>query len=71
MASGISTNFLPSDSDKLCDRLKLLLQEKQTGSNSDKINEEIVAILDKLLEYENISEKQHKQFLMNCNLLHE
>ena len=29
MVSGVSTMFLPSSSDELCDRLKLLLQEKE------------------------------------------
>ena len=38
-ASGISnTNFLPSDRDELCDRLKLLLQQKHAGNNSSLIN---------------------------------
>ena len=38
-ASGVSkTIFLSSDPDELCDRLKLLLQEKQAGNNSDIIN---------------------------------
>ena len=49
MASGASsTIFLSSDPDELCDRLKLLLQEKQAGNNSDIINQEIVAIVDKV-----------------------
>ena len=70
MASGVSkTLFLSSDSDELCDRLKLLLQEKQAGNNSDIINGEIVAIVDKLLEYKCISKKQHKQILTKCNLI--
>ena len=70
-ASGVSkTIFLSSDPDELSDRLKLLLQEKQAGNNSDIINEEIVAIVDKLLEYKCISKKQHKQFSIKCNLLH-
>ena len=70
MASGVSkTIFLSSDADELCDRLKLLLQEKQAGNNSDIINQEIVAIVDKLLEYKCISKKQHKQILIKCNLL--
>ena len=70
MASGVSkTIFLSSDPDELCDRLKLLLQEKHAGNNSDIINEEIVAIIDKLLEYKCISKKQHKQILNKCNLL--
>ena len=61
-ASGVSkTIFLSSDPDELCERLKFLLQEKHAGNNSDIINNEIVAIVDKLLEYKCISKKQHKQ----------
>ena len=70
MASGVSkTLFLSSDPNELCDRLKLLLQEKHAGNNSDIINEEIVAIVDKLFEYKCLSKKQHKQILIKCNLL--
>ena len=69
-ASGFSkTIILSSDPNELCDRLRLLLQEKQAGKNSDIINDEIVAIVDKLLEYKCISKKQHKQILIKCNLL--
>ena len=69
MASGISrTIILSSDPKELCDRFKSLLQEKQAGKNSDIINDEIVAIVDKLLEYKCISKKQHKQILNKCNL---
>ena len=39
IASGVSkTIFLSSNPDELCNRLKLLLQEKQAGNNSDIIN---------------------------------
>ena len=70
MASGISkTMFLSSDPNELCDRLKLLLQEKQAGNNSDIINQEFIAIVDKLLEYKCVSKKQHNQILIKCNLL--
>ena len=70
MASGVSnTIFLSSDANELCDRLRLLLQEKHAGNNSDIINDEIVAIVDKLLEYKCISKKQHKQILIKCDLL--
>ena len=70
MASGVSkTIFLPSNPNELCDRLKLLLQEKHAGNNSDIINDEIVAIVDKLLEYKCITKKQHRQILIKCNLL--
>ena len=72
MASGISrTIILSSNPNELCDRLRLLLQEKQAGNNSDIINDEIVAIVDKLLEYNCISKKQHKQILIKCNLLNK
>ena len=70
MASGISKSIiLSSDPDELCERLKLILQEKKAGNNSDIINDEIVAIVDKLLEYKCVSKKQHKQILIKCNLL--
>ena len=70
MASGISkTIILSSDPNELCDRLKLLLQEKHAGKISDIINDEIVAIVDKLLEYNCISKKQHKQILIKCNIV--
>ena len=69
-ASGVSkTIFLSSDANELCDRLKLLLQEKHAGNNSDIIMEEIIVIIDKLLEYKCITKKQHKQILIKCNLL--
>ena len=69
-ASGVpKTIFLSSDPDELCDRLKLLLQEIHAGNKSDIINEETVAILDKLLEYKCITKKQHMQILIKCNTL--
>ena len=70
MASGVSkTIILSSDPNELCDRLKLLLQEKHAGNNSDIINDEIVAIIDKLLEYKCITKEQHKQILVKCNIV--
>ena len=72
MTSGISkTIILSSDPNELCDRLKLLVQEKHAGNNSDIINDEIVTKIGKLLEYKCISKKQHKQILIKCNLLNK
>ena len=69
-ASGVTkTIFLSSNPDELCNSLRLLLQEKHAGNNSDIINKESVAIVDKLLEYKCISKKQHKQILNKCDLL--
>ena len=71
-ASGTSkTIFLSSDANELCDRLKLLLQEKHAGNNSDIINDEIVVIIDKLLEYKCITKKHYKQLLIKGNLLNK
>ena len=66
-ASGVSkTIFLSSDPVELCNILKLLLQEKHAGNNSGLINQEIVGIVDKLLEYKCIFKKQHNQILIKC-----
>ena len=49
-ASGISkTIILPSDVNELSNRLKLLLQEKQAGNNSEIINEKILVIVEKII----------------------
>ena len=59
MASGISNIIiLSSDPDELCNRLKLFLQEKQAGNDSNILNEEIIAIVDNILEYKCITKKQ-------------
>ena len=52
--------FLPSDPDELVDQLKLLYFEKVGGNDSFLINEQIIASIDKLLEYECISPSQHQ-----------
>ena len=69
MASRVTTIFLSENPDELCNRLRVPLQEIHAGNNSDLINDEIVAILDKLLEYRCVSKKQHNQTLIKCNLL--
>ena len=46
--------------------MKLLLQEKQAGNNSNIFNDEIVAVVDKLLEYNCKSTKQHKLKIDKC-----
>ena len=74
MVSGSSvskTIFNSSDHDELCNRLKLLLQEKHAGNNSNIISDEIVALVDKLLEYKCISKKERKQILIENILFHK
>ena len=65
----LKTINIYSDPIELCDKLRLLLQEKHGGNTSDINDEEIIATIDKLLEYKSISKKQHKQILVKCNLL--
>ena len=38
---------------------------------SDIFNDELVAIVDKVIEYKCKSKKQHKQILFKCNLLNK
>ena len=64
MGSEISTKFISESSKELFDRFKLLLKEKQAENNSDRTIEEIVAIADKLLEYNCIYMKQHNFLLL-------
>ena len=45
----------------------MLLQEKQAGNSSNIFCEEIVAIVDKLLEYTCLSEKQPEVLLSKCS----
>ena len=52
--------FLPSDPDELVDQLKLLYFEKVGGNDSFLLNEQNIAIVDKLLEYECITTNQHQ-----------
>ena len=44
----------------------LLLQKRQAGNTSEIINEENIAIAEKLLENKCVSTKQHQFFLLKC-----
>ena len=55
MASGIATIFLAENPNDLCDTINLIIRERQAGIDSTVINEEILAITDKLSDYESIS----------------
>ena len=59
--------FLPSDPDELVDQLKLLYFEKLGGNDNPQLNEQIIAIVDKLSEYECITTNQHQN--MRSNLI--
>ena len=50
--------FLPSDPNELVDQLKLIALEKVGGNDNPMLSEQIIAIVDKLLEYECITTNQ-------------
>ena len=53
-----NTSLLVSNPNELCDWIKILLQEEQAGTKPNMSTEEIVAITDKLLEYNRIIKEQ-------------
>ena len=69
LASGFRSIFVSKNTDKLCENLKLLLQEKRAGNNSNLYNEEIVPIIDKLLDYKCITPTQQKKIILKISLL--
>ena len=54
-ASGLNRSerniFLSGNPNHLCDRLCLISQEKQAGNDTNKFDNEILALIDNLLEY--------------------
>ena len=64
MVSEISTKISSENLNELCDMLRLLFQKIQTGKNSNVIDQEIVALADKLLGYKSITKKQHNFLLL-------
>ena len=64
MGSGLNQYvFLASDPDELVDQLKLIVLEKVGGKDNPMLSEQIVAIADKLLDYESITTNQHQNIV--------
>ena len=61
--SGLNFVFLPSDPDELVAQLKLLYFEKVGGNDNPMLSEQIIAIADKLLQYQCITTNQHQNIL--------
>ena len=66
VGSGLNFVYLPSDPDELVDQLKLIVLEKIGGNDNTMLNEQIVAITDKLLEYKCITTNQHQNIISAC-----
>ena len=63
IGSGLNFIFLPSDPDELVDQLKLLYFEKVGGNDNPMLSEQIIAIADKLLQYQCITTNQHQNLV--------
>ena len=63
LGSGIKFVFLPSHPDELVDQLKLLYFEKVGGNDNHMLSEKIIAIADKLLQYQCITTNQHQNLI--------
>ena len=55
--------FLPSDPDEFVDQIKLIVFEKVGRIDNPMLNEQIIAIVDKLLEYECITTNQYQNIV--------
>ena len=62
--SGIKFVFLPSDPDELVDQLKLIVLEKVGGNDNPMLSEQIIAIADKLSQYQCITTNQHQNLII-------
>ena len=69
LGSGLNFIFLPSDPDELVDQLKLLYFEKVGGNDNPMLNEQIIAIADKLLQYQCITTNQHQNMHSTFGLI--
>ena len=63
LGSGLNFIFLPSDPDELVDQLKLLYFEKVGGNDNPMLSEQIIAIADKVLQYQCITTNQHQNLV--------
>ena len=63
IGSGLNFVFLPSDPDELVDQLKLLYFEKVGGNDNPMLSEQIIAIADKLLQFQCITLNQHQNLI--------
>ena len=61
--------FLQSDPDELVDQLKLLYFEKVGGNDNPMLSEQIIAIADKLLQYQCITTNQHQNMHSTFGLI--
>ena len=55
--------------DELCDRLNIIIQQKQGGDDSNRFDDEIVARIDELLGKKRIIKIQRKNISINFELI--
>ena len=67
LASGFF--LLPENLNDFCDEIRLIIQNKEGGNDSFKVDEEMLAIIDKLLHYKCNSTTQLKNILISFKLI--
>ena len=60
--------FLFIDPNEFVDRINLLHQVKKAGNDSENISDEIIATVDKLLEYGSVTKEDHTIFMEKDHL---
>ena len=55
--------FLSENPNELCNSIRLIIQEKQCGNDSNRFDSEIYAIIDEFLKYKYITPTEHKNLL--------
>ena len=58
----LSCYFFSEKTDALCDRLRLKFHEKQRGIDTYSLDDEIVGIIDKILQYKFTTRTQQRKF---------
>ena len=69
LGTGLIFIFLPSDPDELVDQLKQLYFEKVGGNDNPMLSDQIIAIADKLLQYQCITTNQHQNMHSTFGLI--
>ena len=67
LAPGLA--FLPKRPNKIHEKLRLIIQEKEGGNGSENLHKEMLAVIDKLLEIKSITTTQHKKNSINFKIL--
>ena len=61
--------FLSVNPDEICNRLRLIIQEKRAGNDANRFDSGVIPIVDKLLDYKCITRTQHKKHIKDYKII--